>query len=94
MNKHIRIRIAAIILNRKNELLLVNHKKRGKSYWLFPGGGVEYGETFEHALKRELKEELSLKIKKIKNLVFLNETIYPDGKRHILNIYFKVEINE
>ncbi len=94
MNKYIRIRIAAIILNKKNELLLVNHRKKGKSYWLFPGGGVEYGETFENALKRELKEELSLKIKKIKNLVFLNETIYPDEKRHILNIYFKVEIYE
>lgn len=92
MNKNIRIRIAAVILNKKNELLLVNHRKKGKSYWLFPGGGVEYGETFEDALKRELKEELSLKLKKIKNIVFINETIYPDKKRHILNIYFRVEI--
>ncbi len=90
----IRIRIAAVILNKKNELLLVNHQKNGKSYWLFPGGGVEYGETFEKALKRELKEELSLKIKKIKNFVFINEIIYPDKKRHIVNLYFKVEINK
>lgn len=64
MKKNIRIRIAAIILNNKNEILLVNHKKNNKSYWLFPGGGIEYGETFEQALKRELKEELNLKMKK------------------------------
>lgn len=93
MKKNIRIRIAAIILNNKNEILLVNHKKNNKSYWLFPGGGIEYGETFEQALKRELKEELNLKMKNIKNLVFFNETIYPDKKRHIINMYFKVQIN-
>jgi mutator protein MutT len=90
--KSIRIRVGAIILNKKNELLLVNHCKRGKSYWLFPGGGVEYGETIEEALKRELIEELSIKLNKIENLVFCHETIYPDKKRHIFNIYFKVLI--
>lgn len=90
--KNIRIRAAAIILNKKKELLLVNHRKKGKSYWLFPGGGVEYGETIEDALKREIKEELSLELDKISNFVFCHETIYPEKSRHIFNICFKIKV--
>ncbi len=90
--KNIRVRVAAIILNKKNELLLVNHRKNKKSYWLFPGGGVEYGETFIAALKREIKEELCINKIRPGKLAFLNDTIYPGGKRHIINIYFKVKI--
>lgn len=90
-NKSIRIRVAGIALNKKNELLLVNHQKHGRSYWLFPGGGVELGETAEQALKREFKEELAVKNLEVENLVFVSETLYPGGKRHILNLYFRVK---
>jgi len=92
MKKQIRIRVAGIALNEKNELLLVNHQKKGRSYWLFPGGGVEYGETAVQALKREFKEELSVSRLSVENLVFINDTVYPDGERHILNLYFKVKL--
>jgi 8-oxo-dGTP diphosphatase len=88
----IRIRAAAIITNKKNELLLVNHVKNGKSYWLFPGGGVEFGEDFETAIKRELKEELCINSAAVGELVFMNDTIYPDKSRHIINMYFRVRL--
>jgi 8-oxo-dGTP diphosphatase len=94
MNNSIRIRVAGIALNKKNEVLLVNHQKHGRSYWLFPGGGVEYGETLAQALKREFKEELSSSKLEVKNLVFLNETIYPRNERHILNLYFRVKLGK
>jgi len=90
--KNIRIRVAAILLNKKNEILLVNHQKNKKSYWLFPGGGVEYGETFNAAIKREIKEELSINKIRPGSLAFLNDTIYPDGRRHIINLYFKTKM--
>ncbi len=86
----IRVRAAGILLNSKNEVLLVNHQKNGKSYWLFPGGGVEYGEKLFNALKREFQEEVSAGINKIHNLCFAHETIYPGKERHIINFYFRV----
>jgi len=91
-DKNIRIRVAGICLDKKNRLLLVNHQKNGKSYWLLPGGGVEYGETLHEALKREFMEEMTLKIKKMGELIFINDSIYPGGKRHVINMYFKVEV--
>ncbi|MBN2754016.1 MAG: NUDIX hydrolase [Candidatus Goldbacteria bacterium] len=92
-DKNIRIRVAGICLDKKNRLLLVNHQKNGKSYWLLPGGGVEYGETLHEALKREFMEEMSLNIKKAGELLFVNDSIYPGGKRHVINMYFKVRVS-
>ena len=86
----IRVRVAGILMNDRNEVLLANHRKNNKSYWLFPGGGVEYGEGVEEALKREFVEELDIKLKKVENLVFMNDTVFPGKKRHILNLYFRV----
>jgi 8-oxo-dGTP diphosphatase len=50
----------AVIVNDKNELLLYSH--------FLVGGGVEEGETFEEALKRECMEEAGVKIEIIKPL--------------------------
>ena len=56
---------ASIIL-RKNRKFLLVRKPRARHAWQFPQGGVEMGETFEKAARREFAEELG--IKKIKIL--------------------------
>ena len=85
-----RIRVAAIIM-RGRSILLARHERDGTSYWLLPGGGVDYGETLEAALVRELKEEASLDIR-VQRLVLVNDSIPPDQHRHIVNVCFTAEI--
>lgn len=63
------VAVAALILNDKNEVLLVRRKAEpGKDMWSIPGGVVELGEYLYDALKREIKEETGLDIKPMKLL--------------------------
>ena len=79
-------RVSVIIVNEKEEILLVQHRKAGRYYWVLPGGRIEYGEDFATCAVRELKEETNLDIK-FEKVVFLSEAIAPDRSRHIINIY-------
>ena len=62
------IHVAVAILQRKNDnghsQFLLASRPQGKGWagwWEFPGGKIEDGESPEHALTRELEEELGIK---------------------------------
>ena len=55
--------VPAIIKNSKGEILLGKRSENmvcSPGLWGLPGGIIEYGETIEVAIKRELKEELGV----------------------------------
>jgi len=52
---------AVIIENKK--VALIKRIKADSIYYVFPGGGIEQGETTEEATKREAYEELGVEIK-------------------------------
>ena len=54
---------AAILSNKKGEILLVRRKfDPKKGFWDLPGGFIELYETFDNGIKREIKEELGVDI--------------------------------
>jgi 8-oxo-dGTP diphosphatase len=89
---NIRIRVAGVF-TRGDEILLVNHVRDGDSYWLLPGGGVDYGETCAQALEREMEEECAVRTR-AGRLLFMAESLPPDHHRQILNITLLGELLE
>jgi len=59
----------ALIINDQNKTLLLQRGKKASNdigVWCKPGGAVEYGETVEAMIKREVREELGVEIEIIK----------------------------
>ena len=84
----IRIRVAGILV-KDGKILLVRHEKNDKSYWLLPGGGVDFGESAEAALVREFQEEVGLSIQ-VGKIVLVHDSIPANRHRQVLNLYFLV----
>lgn len=57
-----RIRVAAAVVMREGQVLLTRRPPGGPLglLWEFPGGKLEAGETAQHAVVREVREELAV----------------------------------
>lgn len=69
---------AAVLNETRSSILMVKHCHAGKTYWTFPGGACEPGETFEHAAVREVREETGIHVRILEHVfdeVYLHQGI-------------------
>lgn len=83
-------RVEAVIFQNGEKLLLARHEKNGKSYWVLPGGHIEFGESLTDCLKREMLEELGFDELEIVDMLFVDE--YINSKRHVIRVAFAVNV--
>ncbi|MCC5945784.1 MAG: NUDIX hydrolase [Bernardetiaceae bacterium] len=88
----LRLRVCGLCFY-QNKLLLIKHLGIGKGdyLWIPPGGGVQYGESSEVALKREFLEETGLSIE-VLDFKFGFEIIR--SPLHAVELFFDVRILE
>ena len=63
------ITVVAALVKKNNKFLIARRSTGSKEVigkWEFPGGKVEPGESEEHAIEREIKEEFEMYIKAIR----------------------------
>lgn len=83
----LRTRVCGLCFDNK-KILLIKHNLNGKIFYAPPGGAVEFGESMQEALKRELKEETNLIVGST-NLKFITEYVNPP--LHAIEIFYHIE---
>ena len=61
-NETVRIGVGAVVFKDDQVLLVKRGKPPFKGCWSIPGGGLEFGERLEDAVRREVREETGLDI--------------------------------
>ena len=82
-----RIGVGIIVLNNKNQVFVGKRKDNPGNNWQMPQGGIDKGEDFISAMKRELMEETS--IKNIKILKELEHLYQYDLPKNLVGIIWK-----
>ena len=85
-----------VMIKKENKVLMgLRQGSHGAGEWCFPGGHLDFGETMESCVRREVKEETGLDVGKVGLISIADEMRYinSDGK-HYVNIGFSAEYIE
>jgi ADP-ribose pyrophosphatase YjhB (NUDIX family) len=86
------VSVDAVIVKEDTVLLIQRGVEPYKGFWGTPGGYVEWDESTEDAVRREVHEETGLTVTNVKMV-----NIYSDPARHpkqTINIVYKVEVED
>ena len=91
---YIGVGAGAVIMNDNDEILmLLRNKEPEAACWSIPGGAVEFFETLEDAIVREVKEEVGVTAEVVDFLGVTNHII-PEEGLHWVTTPFLVKIKE
>ena len=77
----------AVILQRNGRILLGERlSPHGDHTWSFPGGHLEFGESWEECVRREAMEETGMNIHDIRFITVTND-IFTETNKHYITLY-------
>jgi 8-oxo-dGTP diphosphatase len=83
------IRVFATDAQDRILLLRRANSEYGEGQWCLPGGKLDYGDTPEGTVAKELGEETGLAAKDVEFLFYQNSPPPQPGKMHCVNLYFR-----
>ena len=83
-----KVGVGVIVMKDDKVLIGKRREKYGQGTWAFPGGGLEYGESFEDCAKRETVEEAGIEIDSVIFGAVINDVMKESGK-HYVTVYMK-----
>jgi 8-oxo-dGTP diphosphatase len=85
------VAIRAIVRDGQGRILLLKraNSEYGEGQWCLPGGKLDYGDTPENTVKKELQEETNLAAENIAFMFYQNSPPMQPGKMHCVNLYFR-----
>ena len=84
--------VDAIILNKNDEILLIERKNPPQG-WALPGGFVDYGESLEDAITREVKEETDLVVTEANQFRAYSNPAR-DPRLHVVSMVFRCFVKD
>lgn len=73
-----------VIIIKDNKILLGKRKNaHGEGSWCYPGGHLEFGESWEECSRREVWEEVGIQIKNIRFGTITNDIFENENKHYI-----------
>ncbi len=88
---YIGVWVGGLIFDQDGKILLLKRGLKSKNriwYWSMPWWKLEFGETLENALKREIKEELDIDVE-LEDLLWIKQTIFD---QHWINVLYVVKV--
>ncbi len=83
--------VAALIWKDGKILLYERAGSHGHGTWSIPGGHLEYGESWEECIRREVMEEVGVALKNVRYLATTNDIFAGDSK-HYISIWMEADL--
>lgn len=82
--------VRAVIANEEGKVLILKRAKTeyGEGRWCLPGGNVEYGESADESMAKEIRQETSLITNEIKYLFYTENLPSDESDLHYVNLVF------
>lgn len=90
MEQRPKVGLGVCIIKDRKVLLGKRKNAHGAGSWCFPGGHLEFGESYEDCARREAEEEAGLQLKNIRFVTATND-IFPEEGKHYVTIYLLAE---